>query len=204
MKSRLSLLTCITAATLLTGCASRHIRTAKDITPGHCGHTKLDWTYGANDIRIQTSKLSCCLMDRWFSRTHYNWEESGRPRILITDIDNRTDMYISTDMIRDIFEGVAVDDGRFSIVVGNHKDARELDRLLYRIDEDSKYDRRSKPILGRVKAPQFLAKVRITKATTRDHFADYEEYRMTMTLYDVETQEVIDSSWDVLKKRVSL
>jgi hypothetical protein len=31
---------------------------------------------------------------------------------------------------------------------------------------------------------------------------DYEDYRMTVTLYDIETKEAIDSAWDVLSKKV--
>ncbi len=140
-------------------------------------------------------------MDRWLARTGYNCL-NGKPRIIITCIDNRTDHYISTDMIRDIIEGVAIDDGRFTVVVGDSSDEQELDNLMAKITQDPKYANSSRLTPGQATAPQFLAKVRITKAVTSDHFYDYEDYRMTITLYDIETQEAIDSAWDVLTKKV--
>jgi hypothetical protein len=179
----------------------RRVRTAQDITPGNPCCKKLDWRYGANDIRIQTSKITCQLMDRWLIKTGYNMQ-CGKPRIIITDIDNRTDRYISTDMIRDIIEGVAIDDGRFTVVVGNSRDEQELDYLMAKITQDPKYANSSRLTPGQAIAPQFLAKIRITKAVTADRFYDYEDYRMTVTLYDIETQEAIDSAWDVLSKKV--
>lgn len=190
-------------ATLLTttGCCCRSVRTAVDITPGNFCCEKLDWRYGSADIRIQTSKLSRQLLDRWMAKTGYDLR-NGKPRIVITEIDNLTDCYISTDMIRDIFEGVAIDDGRYTIVVGNYQDERELDYFMQKIIHDPKYRNSSRLEAGLAIAPQFLAKVRITKAVTSDRFYDYEDYRMTVTLYDIETQEAIDSAWDVLSKKV--
>lgn len=182
------------------GCSCRRMRLAQDITPGNCGE-KMDWRYGATDIRIQTSKLTSQLMDRWIARTGYNCAE-GKPRIVITEVDNRTDCYISTDMIRDIFEGVAIDDGRYTILVGDYQDEKELDYMIAKITQDPKYCNSSRLAEGRAIAPQFLAKVRITKAVTSDRCFDYEDYRMTVTLYDIETQEAIDSAWDVLSKKV--
>lgn len=201
MKNRYSLILGIALMSLTFGCG-RHIRTAQDITPGNCHSEKLDWRYGAGDIRIQTSKLSQELMDRWFVKAGYDHTVCGKPRIIITEIDNRTDCYISTDMIRDIFEGVAIDDGRYTIVVGDSRDERELDKLMTKISQDPKYSNSSRLTMGQAIAPQFLAKVRITKAVTSDRYFDYEDYRMTVTLYDIETQEAIDSAWDVLRKRV--
>lgn len=181
-------------------CCCRSIRTAEDITPGNpC--EQLDWRYGAGDIRIQTTKLNRQLMDRWFVKTGYSCE-AGKPRIIITNIDNCTDQYIPTDMIRDIFEGVAIDDGRYTIVVGNAMDEQELDDLMGKNVCDPKYSNRTRLQPGQATAPQFLAKVRITKAIRSDRFYDYEDYRMTITLYDIESQEAIDSAWDVLSKRV--
>jgi len=185
---------------MLAGCC-RTVRTADDITPGNPHCEKLDWQYGASDIRIQTTKITRELMDRWFSTA--GWDPScGKPRIVITQVDNRTDQYISTDLIRDVIEGAAVDDGRFSIVVGDVRDERELDRIMDKVMNDPKYCNASRLQPNRALAPQFLGKIRITKAVTSDRFFDYEDYRMTVTLYDIETQEAIDSAWDVLSKRV--
>lgn len=191
------------AAMLFTfsSCSVRRMRPAQDVTPGNpCGE-KLDWRYGATDIRIQTTKLNSQLMDRWFAKTKYDCAQ-GKPRILISEIDNRTDTYISTDMIRDIIEGVAIDDGRYTVVVGDYRDEGELDYLISKINQDPKYSTSSRLSPGQATAPQFLAKVRLTKAVTSDRFFDYEDYRMTVTLYDIETQEAIDSAWDVLSKKV--
>lgn len=179
----------------------RSVRTAQDITPGNSRYTKLDWRYGAGDIRIQTTKINSILMDRWFAKTCYNFA-NGKPRIIVTQIDNRTDCYISTDMIRDIIEGAAIDDGRYTIVVGDLRDEAELNMLMSKISNDPKYCNSSRLQPGMALAPQFLAKVRITKAVTADNCANYEDYRMTVTLYDIETQEAIDSAWDVLSKKV--
>lgn len=187
------------AATQLTACG-RGIRTATDVTPGH-EREKLDWRYGAGDIRIQTSSITSQLMDRWFCKTAYN-NAYGKPRMVITEIDNCTDRYVSSDMIRDIIESVAVDDGRYTVVVGNQYDERELDDVMNKISNDSKYNNPSRLQSGNATAPQLLAKIRLTKAVTSDRFYDYEDYRMTITLYDIETQEIVDSAWDVLSKKV--
>lgn len=199
----MKLIKMIALCTLLcatSSCCSRSIRTAEDITPGNSCE-QLDWRYGAGDIRIQTTKINKQLLDRWFVKTGYQCE-TGKPRIIITQIDNCTDQYIPTDMIRDIFEGVAIDDGRYTIVVGNGMDERELDYLMAKMMCDPKYSNHSRLQPGQATAPQFLAKVRLTKAVRSDRFYDYEDYRMTVTLYDIETQEAIDSAWDVLSKRV--
>ena len=183
-----------------TSSCGRSIRTAVDVTPGNCCE-KLDWRYGAADIRIQTTKINRQLMDRWYCKTGYQGE-CGKPRIIITQIDNRTDQYIPSDMIRDIIEGVAIDDGRYTIVVGDEQDEQELDYLMDKVSCDPKYNNPTRLQEGRASAPQFLAKIRITKAVTSDRFYDYEDYRMTVTLYDIETQEAVDSAWDVLRKQV--
>lgn len=185
---------------MTTGCA-RYARTAVDITPGNISGEKLDAHYGANDIRIQTTKLNATLMDRWLAKTGYDLS-CGTPRIIITCIDNCTNQYISTDMIRDIFEGAAVNDGRYTVIVGNYQDTNELNALLNKYTQDPRYSSTSKPQFGALKAPQFLAKVRITNDFNYDPYYVYEDYRMSVSLYDIETQELIDSAWDVLKKRV--
>lgn len=196
-----TIITGIVLALGATSCHSRHVRMAQDITPGNCRGTKLDWRYGAGDIRIQTMKINGQLMDRWFAKTCYDIR-MGKPRIIITEIDNRTDCYISTDMIRDIIESAAIDDGRYSIIVGDTRDEQELDFLMRKILTDPKYSNSSRLQPCQALAPQFLAKVRLTKAVTYDQCYDYEDYRMTVNLYDIETQEAIDSAWDVLTKRV--
>jgi hypothetical protein len=197
------LLFCSLVAIALTSSAcGRHIRTAEDVTPGNFRNQKLDWRYGAADIRIQTTKLTRELLDRWACKTGYDFSTCGKPRIIITQIDNRTDTYISSDMIRDIFEGAAIDDGRFTVLVGDANDELELDFHMDRITTNPKYSNSSQLTPGLAIAPQFLAKVRITKAVNSDRFYDYEDYRMTVTLYDIETQEAIDSAWDVLQKRI--
>jgi len=200
-KSLMTLCLFTALAASSTACG-RHIRTATDVTPGNPRGEKMDWRYGATDIRIQTTKLTSQLMDRWISKTGFDCSCAGKPRMIITEIDNRTDCYISTDMVRDIVEGVAVDDGRFTILVGDTRNERELDYLMNKITSDNKYQNSSRLNAGNAIAPQFLAKIRITKAITQDRYYDYEDYRMTVTLYDIETQEVIDSAWDVLSKKV--
>jgi hypothetical protein len=179
----------------------RRVRSAQDITPGNSTCEKLDWRYGASDIRIQTTKITRQLMDRWYAKT--GWDCQGtKPRIIITEVDNRTDGYISTDMIRDMIEGVAIDDGRYTIVVGDYRDEKELDFMMAKIIHDPKYNNSSRLQPGQATAPQFLGKIRLTKAVTSDCRYDYEDYRMTITLYDIETQEAVDSAWDVLTKKV--
>ncbi len=54
---------------LTTSCASRCVRPAVNITPGSCGE-KMDWRYGATDIRIQTSRVTRQLMDKWYIRAN--------------------------------------------------------------------------------------------------------------------------------------
>lgn len=184
------------------GDGGRKMRTAMDITPGNPVETELDWRYGANDLRIQTTNINKQLMDRWFNKTGYDIGTRGKPRIIITEIDNRTDTYIPSDMVRDIFEGVAVNDGRYVIVVGDSQHEKELDKQVAKITQSSKYANSKKLSHGNATAPQFLAKVQITKATTMQPKYDIEDYRMTMRLYDIETQEIIDSAWDVFRKKI--
>lgn len=183
-----------------TSCCCRSVRTAEDVTPGNFGE-KLDWRYGSGDIRIQTTKITSQLFDRWYAQTGYQCD-AGKPRIIITDIDNCTDQYIPSDMIRDIFESVAIDDGRFTVVVGNTQNETELDYLMDKNNRAPKYNNPTKIPTGNATAPQFLGKIRLTKAKRADRFYDYEDYRMSVTLYDIETQEAIDSAWDVLCKQV--
>jgi hypothetical protein len=187
---------------ILAGCG-RDIRTAEDITPGNVKETCLNWKYGATDIRIQTGKITKELVDRWIARTKYDIT-NGKPRIIVTHIDNRTDMVISTDMIRDIIEHAAVDDGRVTMVVGDSKDEQELDTWLKKITKDPKYARKSRVDNNEVQAPQFLAKIRIVKAITEQKRYDIEEYLMTLTLYDLETQQIVDSATDILRKKVQI
>lgn len=200
MKNNLIKIVALCALVLSTTSCSRSVRTAWDVTPGNAGE-KLDWRYGAGDIRIQTSKITTILFDRWYGKTGYQCE-NGKPRIVITEIDNATDRYIASDMIRDIIESVAVDDGRFTIVVGNAQDECELDYRMNKNINAPKYNNETRLQSGQATAPQFLGKIRITKAIRSDRFYDYEDYRMTVTLYDIETQEVVDSAWDVLSKQV--
>ncbi len=191
----------IFCALLFSSTSCRHPRTAVDITPGNY-REQLDWRYGAADIRIQTTKINRQLMDRWYTKTGYQMN-GCKPRMVITQIDNCTDQYIATDMIRDIIEGVAIDDGRYTIVVGNSSDEREMNYLMQKIQCDPKYSNCSRLTPGMATAPQFLGKIRITKAVRSDCNYNYEDYRFTVTLYDIETQEAIDSAWDVLSKRVT-
>ncbi|MBA3722825.1 MAG: hypothetical protein H0W88_10565 [Parachlamydiaceae bacterium] len=179
---------------------SRSVRTATDVTPGNVNE-KLDWRYGAGDIRIQTTKITGQLFDRWYQKTGYQCDQ-GKPRIIINEIDNCTDRYISTDMIRDIFEGVAINDGRFTVVVGNANDECQLDYMMGKIQNAPKYNNSTRLETGKAIAPEFLGKIRITKAIRSERFYDFEDYRMTVTLYDIETQQAIDSAWDVLCKQV--
>ena len=185
MKSAFNLLFLCALCLISTSCC-RHVRTAVDITPGNPSE-KLDWRYGAGDIRIQTTKLTRQIFDRWYFKTGYQCA-AGRPRLIITEIDNCTDQYIPTDMIRDIIEGVAIDDGRFTVVVGNVSDEMELDQLMGKNCLHPKYNNPSRLNPGQATAPEFLGKIRITKAARADRFYTYEDYRMTVTLYDIETQ----------------
>ncbi len=187
----------------LTACG-RNIRTAQDVTPGHEKETRLDWKYGAMDIKIQTSQVTNALMNRWWAVAKEDLASKGKARIIITDVDNRTDQFISTAMIRDVIEEVAVDDGRFSVVVGDSLDEKELDRLLEKSLRDPKYDLATRPQSGVAKAPQFLAKIRLTKAITHQKTHDLEHYRFSITLYDIETQEAVDTASDTLYKKISL
>jgi hypothetical protein len=189
-------------ALVLSSCG-RNIRTAEDITPGNTKETRLSWKYGATDIRIQTGKITKELVDRWVARTHYD-TSLGKPRIIVTHVDNRTDMVISNDMIRDIIEHVAVEDGRVTMVVGDSKDEQELDNWLKKIIKDPKYSNKSRVDNHEVQAPQFLAKIRIVKAMTEQKRYDIEEYLMTLTLYDLETQQIVDSATDILRKKVQI
>ena len=183
-----------------TASCCRSVRTAEDITPGNY-REKLDWRYGAADIRIQTTKINRQLMDRWFDKTA-NQMIRCKPRLVISQIENCTDQYISTEMIRDIIEGVAIDDGRYTVVVGNSQNEAELDYFMNKIQNDPKYSNPSRLQPGMATAPQFLAKIRITKAVRSERNYIFEDYRFSVTLYDIETQEAIDSAWDVLSKKV--
>ncbi len=191
------------ALSIILASCGRDIRTAQDITPGNPKETCLNWKYGATDIRIQTGKITKQLVDRWIARTNYDVAQ-GKPRIIITHIDNRTDMVIPTDVIRDIVEHVAVDDGRVTMVVGDTKDEQELDHWLKKILKDPKYSSKTRVENHQVSAPQFLAKIRISKAMTEQKRYDIEDYLMTLTLYDIETQEIVDSATDILRKKVEI
>ncbi len=199
MKTKLPILLMILAL-MTASCGGRRLRIAEDITPGNYFYTKLDWRYGSGDIRIQLYKLCSVLMNNW--QTKIGYDAFYKPRIVITDIDNCTDEYISTEMIRDILEEIAVNDGRFTVVAGDRCDRAELDAWMDRILNDSKFDNSSRIKPSGAIAPQFLAKVRITKAIASDRCYDYQDYRMTVNLYDIETGCAIDSASDLLRKRI--
>lgn len=195
---KISFLSLFLIGATLSGC--RNVRTARDVTPGNPSE-RLDWRYGSADIRIQTTKIMGQLMNRWVKKTGCLW--NGHPaRLVVSQVDNCTDRYISTEMVREIFESAAADDGRFIVVVGNACDEAELDHRLDKINLSGKYNPDTLSLPGMATAPEFLVKVRITKAVRADRFYDYEDYRMTVTLYDIETQEIVDSAWDVLCKQV--
>lgn len=201
---RLSLAFTLSALVLLPGCShGRRIRVAEDITPGNLKESELDWQYGANDIRIQTTKLTKILMDRWFEKTAAKAQEI-KPRLIITEVSNLTNTYIPLDMVREIIESAAINDGRFSVVVGNAQDSEELDRLLQKALQDPKYSQSSRPTPGEAKAPQLLGKIRLTMAQTQQPKYDIQDWRMSITLYDIQTQEAIDSAYDVLRKKVKV
>ncbi len=188
----------------LSSCGGRNIRSASDITPNHPNTGEvLDWRYGANDLKIQTTEILKKLIDRWYEKTQYN-NQNGKPSIIITGVDNQTDTYIPTTMIRDVIEGIAINDGRFVIVAGDQGDDQELDSIMNKIQNDTKYQNESKLEGQNAKAPQFLSKIRLTKAITYHKYYDIEDYRMTITLYNIETREAVDSAWDVLRKKVKL
>lgn len=182
------------------GCG-RHVRTGEDLTPGNFHEKEMDWRYGSTEIRIQTTKLTKILMDRWLSKFHMEPGKS-KPRLIITGVTNATDSYIPLDMVRDIIESVAIDDGRFTVVVGNDRDEKELDTLLQKTLHDPKYAASSRPKESEALAPQALAKIRLSLATTHMPRYDLEDWRLSITLYDVQTQEAIDSAYDVLHKKV--
>jgi hypothetical protein len=160
----------------------------------------LNYRYGANDIFIQTSRLAKTLMDRWFVETKYIPRSTLKPIIQFGTIENKTDSYISLEMIHDIFESVATLDKRFVVVASHSKDENELDLLLKKQIQSEKYSDVTRCIPNQVTAPRFLAKLRITKAKSAGSNFDIEDYRMTMTLYDIETQEIIDQAFDLLRK----
>jgi hypothetical protein len=187
----------------LTACHCRHLRTAIDATPGNPRECQLDCHYGANDIRIQTTKLSKTLMDKWYSKTKYRVDTQDKPTIVFGGIENRTDMYIPTDLIQDVLEGVAINDGRFRVVVSHAKDESELDFLMHKQQCSQKYLNSTRLDAQSAYAPRFLAKLRITKAKTKTPCYDIEDYRMTMTLYDIESQECVDQAFDLLRKFVT-
>lgn len=195
--------TALALSLILTATGCRDLRTAVDITPGNPKETHLSWKYGATDLRIQTGKITQAIVDRWIDRTHYNLAH-GKPRIIVTHVDNRTDMVIPTDMIRDIIEHAAAEDGRVTMVVGDTRDEQELDQWLTKILKNPKYANRSRVENHEVQAPQFLAKIRLVKAMTEQKRYDIEEYLMTLTLYDIETQEIVDSATDLLRKKVEI
>jgi len=201
---RFSLVMLVSSLIILPGCSrGRHIRTAEDITPGNLKETELDWQYGANDIRIQTTKLTKILMDRWFEKTEAQTGQV-KPRLIITEVNNLTNTYIPLDMVRDIIESTAINDGRFTVVVGNAQDTEELNRLLEKALNDPKYSQSSRPAPGEAKAPQLLGKIRLTMAETHQRKYDIQDWRMSITLYDIQTQEAIDSAYDVLRKKVKV
>lgn len=195
--------TLLCAALLFTSCV-RPLYMADDVSPCNRSRTQLDWHYGSKDIQIQTARILSNLMERWYWKTGYNPNYYLKPRLIITEVDNCTDQYLSNEMIRDIFENVAASDGRFAVVVGNTDDTSELDSLMKRILNDPKYANSSRIKPNSALAPQFLVKVRITKANNFAPSYLYEDYRMTVTLYDIETQTVVDSAQDLLRKRVRM
>ncbi len=56
---------------------------------------------------------------------------------------------------------------------------------MHKVQNAPKYNNSSRLQAGKATAPEFLVKVRLTKAVNFDRGFEYQDIRMTVTLYDV-------------------
>ncbi len=132
---------------------------------------RVAWQYGANDLRIQATKVNKKLIENWLEG------HEGKPLLYIAEVDNRTDWHIDTEMLQDIFTNVAINDGRYDVTM-------------------------EEPDTGDI--PVLRATILLTKKATKLKYFEYEDYIMTITVFDNDNQQKIDSAWDILRKRVEI
>ncbi|MBB65571.1 MAG: hypothetical protein CMO81_10970 [Waddliaceae bacterium] len=157
--------------------------------------------YTADDLCYQSALVAKQLIDRWENQFEKQIDKKEKPRLLINDLDNRTDVPLSHKDVSKYLDLIAAKDGRFTVKLGNTQDEQENDMMMDRYLSDPHYSTDATPDHPNGKAPQFLTKIRLSKAVTSDQVYNYEDYRLSILLYDIETQELIDSAWDVLRKQ---
>jgi len=166
-----------------------------DIEPYDYGENPQCWEYGPAAIRAQTAAIMKPLMDDWYAK---NGERFDRPRILLTNINNTTGEYIASNEVRGAFDSVADQDGRFTVIIADAVDNCEFKRVTNEFDKIQKSEDEIRVKDGEKIIPDFFAKIRFKKVET----CSYEEYWMTIALYDVGTKELIGSGSNVFRRQL--
>jgi hypothetical protein len=165
------------------------------IEPYNYGENAQCWEYGPSVIRAQTITILKPLMDDWYAK---NGERFDKPRILLTRINNTTGEYIASNEVRAAFQSAADDDGRFTVILEDVADDCEFNRVTNAFDKIQKREDEIRVKEGEKIIPDFFAKIRFKKVEA----CPYEEYWMTIALYDVETKALIGSGTNVFRRQL--
>lgn len=165
------------------------------IEPYDYGENPQCWEYGPSIIRKQTIAILKPLIDEWYAK---NGERFDKPRILLTRINNTTGEYIASNEVRAAFQSAADDDGRFTVILEDVVDDCEFKRVTNAFDKIQKSEDEIRVKDGEKIIPDFFAKIRFQKVKA----CPFEEYWMTIALYDIETKELIGSGTNVFRRKL--
>lgn len=165
------------------------------IEPYDYGENPQCWEYGPSVIRAQTVVILKQLIDDWYVK---NGERFDKPRILLTRINNTTGEYIASNEVRAAFQSAADEDGRFTVILEDVVDNCEFNQVTNAFDKIQKREDEARIKEGEKIIPDFFAKIRFKKVGT----SPYEEYWMTIALYDVETKELIGSGSNIFRRNL--
>jgi hypothetical protein len=158
------------------------------------------------DIAVQRDGFSKHLaqvtrrvVEGWITRVGYSVERSGKPRVIVTEFENDTDLELTEAELRQLFNQIADNDGRFYAVLATAKTERAKSYLRSHLLDDPYFSNNSLSG-GRDKALQCLATLRLSsRKSSGERLSD--KVVIDLTLYDIENHSIAVSDWDVLDKR---
>ncbi len=185
-----------------TGCRGK-IHTVQDLTGTPRIGERIDWRYNAQDVRLQAKYIMKELVTRWYNNTGYKAIHHVTPHIIFAEIENRSDAFISLEAFQDVLHALSIEDTRYTVEVHNVQNERELNALISKMKENPHYAPTSKVHVDQVLPPQIFAKFYLSHEVSSGNQVEYLDYRMTITFYDFETREPIDSISDTLRKKIN-
>jgi len=188
---------CLISASVLTGCS--YTRMFSDYTPVYFEEVT-ESPCQPEEIQQQFAFIIGQLLDRLLTDNRYTCQ-NGKPLFVFTGMENFSDLEISSGMILDIIEEVSIIDGRFITDGKFLKDEEELGSVINKIIRSLKCSSFYRVPDYYKGFPQFLTKITLEKNLHSECCPSYENYCMTVTLYDPYTKEEVDSESNIFWER---